>query len=167
MLDTCSHHVQKAVPAAQNISWLGFVRVLSFCWVAVGAQVSWCDSGVAAACTNGVLGTVLMLPSTCISRVEDKCTSVHFVCSELDFQQVVLSKQEIGYLGVETCCMVESLERHFGFHASIHLSFWHATGYRQWQSVFPSGMILKSILNSGPSVMALSWTVLEAAHSCL
>lgn len=69
-----------------------------------------------------------MLPSTCVSQVapEGKCTSVHFVCSELDFQQVVLSKQEIAYFGVETCCMVESLERHFGFHASIRLSFWHA-----------------------------------------
>lgn len=44
------------------------------------------------------------------SRValKSKCTS--FVCSELDFQQVVLSKQEIEYFGVETCCMVESLE---------------------------------------------------------
>lgn len=78
-----------------------------------------------------------------------------------------MSKQEIGYFDVETCCMVESLERHFGFHASIHLSFWHATGYRQWQSVVLSDMILKSILSSGPSVMALSWTILGAAHSCL
>lgn len=135
--------------------------------MAAGAQVPWCGGGVAAARTNGVLGAVLMLPSTCISQVEGKCTSVHFVSSELDLQQVVLSKQEIGYLGVETCCMVESLERHFGLHASIHLSFWHGTGYRQWQSVFPSGVILKSILSGGPSVMALSWKVLGAAHSCL
>lgn len=110
-----------------------------------------------------------MLPSTWISRValEGKCTSVCFVCSELDSQPVVLSKQEIGYFVEETCCMVESLERHFGFHASIPLSFWHATGYRQLQSVFLSGMVLKSILSSGLSVIALSWTILGAAHSCL
>lgn len=54
--------------------------------------------------------------------LEGECTSVHFVCSELDFQQMGLSKQETGCSGVEMCCMVESLERCFGFCARTLLS---------------------------------------------
>lgn len=134
----------------------------------VGTQVSW-SNGVAAAHTNGVLGAVLMLPSTCISQVapEGKCSSVHFVCSELDFQQMVLSKQGIAYFGVETCCMVESLERHFGFHASIHLSFWHAAGCRQWQSVFSIRYDLEKHPQQWPICDVFVLDSPWAAHSCL
>lgn len=55
--------------------------------------------------------------------LEGEYTSVCFVCSELYFQQMVLSKQETGCFGVETCCVVEGLERRFDFCARTLLSF--------------------------------------------
>lgn len=72
-LGTCSHHVQRGVPAAQNISWLCFIQVLLML-LRVSLQAgcrgacSWSDGAAAAACTNGVLSVLLTLPSSCISR---------------------------------------------------------------------------------------------------
>lgn len=111
----------------QSISWLCFVKMLLILLSGSLQECTFPSLMVVQSCiytwSPWCLAYIAQLRHQSWIALNGECTSVHFACLELDFQQMVLSKQETGCSGVETCCMVASLERHFGFCARTLLSF--------------------------------------------